>query len=73
TPCTTNTGQVEFTPSSATVIYGEFNCPSLTNSLTGTAVGANNGKFFCEVAPQNQCIGGGGGGGGGGGIPPVPQ
>jgi len=33
-------------------------------------VAANNGKFFCEVAPVNQCVGGGGGGGG---IPPPKQ
>ena len=70
-PCSTNTDRVEFKPAAATVLYGEFNCPSLTNTATGSAVAANNGKFFCEVAPQDQCIGGGGGGGGG--IPPTPQ
>ncbi|MCC7405444.1 MAG: hypothetical protein IT288_13680 [Bdellovibrionales bacterium] len=71
TPCTSNTDQVEFTPATATILYGEFNCPNLRNSSTGTSVAAENGKFFCEVAPVDQCVGGGGGGGGG--IPPTPQ
>lgn len=63
-PCSTNTDQVEFEPTSATILLGEFNCPSLTNRSTGLSVAANNGKFYCEVAPQDQCVGGGGGGGG---------
>jgi hypothetical protein len=44
-------------------IYGEFDCPSLIDSQ-GNTVAAHNGKYFCEVGPQNQCFGGGGGGGG---------
>ncbi|MBK9039309.1 MAG: hypothetical protein IPL83_09145 [Bdellovibrionales bacterium] len=70
-PCAQNTDQVAFEPQSATILLGEFNCPSLTNTRTNRAVAANNGKFFCEVAPVDQCVGGGGGGGGG--IPPREQ
>ncbi|MBK7843186.1 MAG: hypothetical protein IPJ71_05740 [Bdellovibrionales bacterium] len=69
-PCAENTDQVAFEPQSATILYGEFNCPSLTNTRTNRAVAAKNGKFFCEVAPADQCVGNGGGGGG---IPPREQ
>ncbi|MBK8203361.1 MAG: hypothetical protein IPK68_13895 [Bdellovibrionales bacterium] len=69
-PCSENVGQVAFEPQSATILYGEFNCPSLTNTRTNRATAAKNGKFFCEVAPVDQCVGGGGGGGG---VPPREQ
>jgi len=60
----------DFADQSAIQIYGEFNCPSIRNTAGTASVAAQNGKFFCEVAPSNQCIGGGGGGGG---TPPPEQ
>ncbi|MCB0384344.1 MAG: hypothetical protein KDD43_03050 [Bdellovibrionales bacterium] len=77
-PCSSNSDKVEFTPTTATIILGEFQCPTLTNSSTGKSVSAQNGKFYCEVAPVDQCVGAGGpcvNGicSGGGGIPAIPQ
>ena len=76
-PCEHSPEKVEFKPSSATRILGEFHCPSLTNSSTNRSVGAHNGKFYCEVAPIDQCVGApctvGNCSGGGGGIPAIPQ
>lgn len=80
-PCTDNPDKVAFTPTTATIIYGEFKCPKLTNAATGKPVAADNGKFFCEVAPFNQCVGAPCTDGicvctppdCGGGIPSVPQ
>jgi hypothetical protein len=46
-------------------IYGEFDCPSLIDAQ-GNTVAAHNGKYFCQIGPQNECFGGGGGGGGNG-------
>lgn len=62
--------EADFADLSAIQIYGEFNCPSIRNTANTASVAAENGKFFCEVAPSNQCIGGGGGGGG---TPPPEQ
>lgn len=73
TPCAAGqTSRADFSESDVVQIYGEFNCPTLTSSAAGnsTQVAANNGKYFCEIGPTQQCIGGGGGGGG---APPPQQ
>lgn len=54
----------------AVIILGEYSCPSLRDSNTQETVKLDNGKFFCQVAPVDQCVGGGGGGGG---TPPPEQ
>lgn len=70
-PCAAGqTAAADFADQSAIQIYGEFNCPNIRNTGGNANVAAQNGKFFCEVAPSNQCIGGGGGGGG---TPPPEQ
>lgn len=67
-PC--SSGSVEFSPVVATILLGEFDCSKLTNAALARSIEARNGKFYCEVAPVQQCVGGGGGGGG---TPPTPQ
>lgn len=52
-----------------TVILGDYSCPQMVSS-TGRSIKLQNGHFFCEVGPANQCVGGGGGGGG---VPPPSQ
>ncbi len=54
----------------AVIILGEYTCPNLRDSNTNESVKLDNGKFFCQVAPVDQCVGGGGGGGG---TPPPEQ
>lgn len=54
----------------AITILGEYSCPSLRDANTLETVKLDNGKFFCQVAPIDQCVGGGGGGGG---TPPPEQ
>ena len=69
-PCAAGqTSQAEIS-APAVIILGEYSCPNLRDSNTLESVRLNNGKFFCEVAPINQCVGGGGGGGG---VPPPEQ
>src|SRR5690606_8716079 len=71
TPCSASQRtQADFSEAGAIVILGEFSCPNLVDAGTQESVRAENGKFYCEVAPSNQCIGGGGGGGG---TPPPEQ
>ncbi len=62
--------RADFTETGAIIITGEFSCPNLVNASNQQSVRAENGKFFCEVGPINQCVGGGGGGGG---TPPPEQ
>ncbi len=50
-------------------IYGEYSCPQM-RSTSGRTISVNNGKYFCEWAMADSCVGGGGGGGG---EPPPPQ
>lgn len=68
-PCDPGKTTVADVSAVAVQIYGEYDCPSLVNPQ-GQSVALHNGKFFCEVAPVDQCIGGGGGGGG---VPPPQQ
>lgn len=63
TPCAT-TENADFTEAGTITILGEYSCPSLRQASTGNTVEIENGKFFCEVGPVDQCVGGGGGGGG---------
>ena len=69
-PCSKYTNWIQFEPVTATRLYGEFNCDSLTNTSTNAQVKAKNGKFYCEVAARRQCIRGGSNNGG---TPPTPQ
>jgi len=68
-PCAPNLKEAADFTDKAVILLGEFNCPKMTDTATGRSVAAENGKFFCEVHPSNQCVGGGGGGGG----QPPPQ
>lgn len=72
TPCAADRrSQADFSEDSeAITILGEYSCPSLRDANTLETVKLDNGKFFCQVAPTNQCVGGGGGGGG---NPPPEQ
>lgn len=71
TPCAEDQRTTyDFEEDEAFQIYGEFSCPNLRNSSNQVSVRADDGKFFCEVAPVNQCVGGGQGGGG---DPPPEQ
>ena len=72
-PCAENErNQADFQEGqTALQFFGEFQCPNLVENTQGTSTAVNNGKFFCEEAPVNQCVGGGGGGSGG--IPPPEQ
>lgn len=70
-PCAADKqAQADYKEAQAITILGEFSCPALTDANTMETVALDNGKFFCQVAPANQCVGGGGGGGG---IPPPEQ
>lgn len=55
--------------SDTVTLLGEFQCPVLRSG--SDEVEAKHGKFFCEVATVDRCVGGGGGGGGG--VPPPEQ
>ncbi len=69
-PCSAGmTQSSDFTESVAVEIFGEFDCPTLVDSSNRT-IAAHNGKFYSQVGPADQCIGGGGGGGG---APPPRQ
>lgn len=71
TPCADDKkDQADYMEAQAITILGEYSCPTLTDAVTAKSVKADNGKFFCQVASGNQCVGGGGGGGG---APPPEQ
>ena len=71
-PCAENEqNNADFQEADVVTILGEFQCPQLAHASKDLTIQAENGKFYCQVASQNQCIGGGGGGGGG--VPPPDQ
>jgi hypothetical protein len=58
------------TQSPVTIILGTFSCPKLASTSPDTtrSISINNGYFYCQVAPSNNCVGGGQSGG----TPPIP-